>query len=179
MKILLLIVLLVIIGCAPYSYVGGRYDTFSGSVYTIEADAGCAVGYKSYELLRDEQLRSLSISMEDDSVAKETLANIPKSGILIVSMSTQNIYSSNPKNWKYIVKDASDKIVLKTNGRESIPDFMVTQFHTVWNNADFVFLNNPIDFPIKFYVINALTDKRSCFLINKNTKSPVTESEGE
>jgi hypothetical protein len=129
------------------SCVTGRDDE-SFSVTPYVNYYGVRVRYEGRDFLIGQETKKAENEMREPDYAL-----IPESGRIFLYLQGPTIETGNPKNFTYIVRDSTETEIFRGSGRDTIPDYEVSQYATVWRSIDMISLNESVVFPLSLRVV--------------------------
>ena len=128
---------------------------------------GGQVHYQSKNYLIRLARQEANNEMLDEEGTREKINMVPEGGGVIIEITNLTIELAKPEHYLYVLKDSEGEEIARKEGSENItPDYTLLSGTTYWSATDYIRLEKSLpEGPLKFYLINKLSQKRSDFLI--------------
>ncbi|MFA5313745.1 MAG: hypothetical protein WC375_10610 [Methanomassiliicoccales archaeon] len=166
MKYLFILLTLALSGCSALQIVGTKYDSDGFPIEIVENDSRSCIKYIGYNSLLKEMEKDAQNEMWLAEKLEQNKKHIPAGGKIIVTVKAQTIEVANTKYWEYVVQTIDGQEIQREEGTDDIPDYTVGSFDTTWWNIDTISLIAKLSSPIKIFVIDKLSQKRSSWIIH-------------
>ena len=137
---------------------------YSSTVPRVLGDVNIA--YHDNRNMVANKLAKMSNKMAPDREIKRAIKELPKGGMIAVSLERRSIDSANTENFEYIIVNSNGKQVLRKKGEFDIPH---STYGEKWLNSDVIYVPYKIEIGdyITFYVIDNLYGYRDKFIIKR------------
>lgn len=142
--------------------------TCGSTIHIIEKQARCELTYKSRDFLIKELKGKAVVQLWSEGNLYDKISQLPQGGYLQIKVKGSTIGSANTKYWEYVVHSIEGEELMRKCGRDSIPNYTIWRYLTVWWNIDILPINWEPKGKFKVYIIDTLLNKRSEFIVYPN-----------
>ena len=125
------------------------------------------IGYVTAEYQNADRLREEAEQRAANMKVPGNVATFPRGGRLLLHISQPSIESANLRNWKFVVRDTSGKILSERQGAYSSP-MLPSRYNTYWTNITAVEIPVDLTAPVVVEVYDQIMGERWDFKIAPN-----------
>lgn len=131
----------------------------------IENETTASIKYETYDILIEALEQQAKIELWTENTLSFAKEMTPKGGRITIYISESTIGMANLDSWLFIVQTEDGTDIIREYGQSDVPNFTTEGTSTTWWNYNIIDLKEPRSDPFKVYVINRITQKRSCVLV--------------